>query len=277
MTTQLIATPELSQIGHSAPSFRILGVQVNAVQIPRVIAQIQQWIVSNLQGRYIAVTSMHGIAESRTDGDFRCALESADLVVPDGMPLVWLARWHGHGLKRRVYGPELMETFCRETSNAYRHFFYGGGPGIAERLAETLRERYGIVVAGTYTPPFRPLTAEEYKELASLIEETEPHVLWVGLSTPKQEKWIHQNRHRLPVNVMIGVGAAFDFHSGNTAQAPVWMREHGLEWLFRLTTEPQRLWRRYLVSIPKAAALVLLELAGLLPRSLKRPLLTENP
>jgi N-acetylglucosaminyldiphosphoundecaprenol N-acetyl-beta-D-mannosaminyltransferase len=219
---------------------------------------------------------MHGIAESRTDGEYRCALDFADLVVPDGMPLVWLGRWHGHSLKRRVYGPELMETFCRETGSAYRHFFYGGGPGTAERLAESLSQRYGIVVAGTYTPPFRPLTDKEYKDVASLMDDTSPNVLWVGLSTPKQEKWIHQNRHVLPVNVMIGVGAAFDFNSGTTVQAPVWMREHGLEWLFRLSTEPKRLWRRYLVLIPKAAGLVFLELIGLLPRSLKRPLVTDN-
>jgi N-acetylglucosaminyldiphosphoundecaprenol N-acetyl-beta-D-mannosaminyltransferase len=169
-----------------------------------------------------------------------------------------------------------METFCRETGSAYRHFFYGGGPGTAERLAESLRQRYRIVVAGTYTPPFRPLTDKEYKDVVSLIDDTSPNVLWVGLSTPKQEKWIHQNRHALPVNVMIGVGAAFDFNSGRSVQAPVWMREHGLEWLFRLSTEPRRLWRRYLVSIPKAAGLVLLELVGLLPRSLKRPLITDN-
>lgn len=237
---------------------------------------MERWIRSDLKGRYIAVTSMHGIAEARTDGDYRCALASADLVVPDGMPLVWLGRGHGHSLKRRVYGPELMETFCRETGSAYRHFFYGGGPGTAERLADSLSQRYGIVVAGTYTPPFRPLTDEEYKDVASLINDASPNVLWVGLSTPKQEKWIHQNRHAFPVNVMIGVGAAFDFNSGRTVQAPVWMREHGLEWLFRLSTEPKRLWRRYLVSIPRAAGLVLLELLGLLPRSLKRPLVTDN-
>ncbi|HEV2730008.1 MAG TPA: WecB/TagA/CpsF family glycosyltransferase [Terriglobales bacterium] len=278
MTPPLRATPDSSQIGHTEPppSFPILGVAVHAVQIPGVVSQIQHWIRSDLKGRYIAVTSMHGIAESRTDSDYRCALDAADLVVPDGMPLVWFGRWHGHLLKRRVYGPELMETFCRETGSTYRHFFYGGGPGTAERLADSLRQRYGIVVAGTYTPPFRPLTDEEHKDLSSLIDEVSPNVLWVGLSTPKQEKWIHQNRHKFPVNVMIGVGAAFDFNSGKTLQAPVWMREHGLEWLFRLSTEPRRLWRRYLVSIPKAAGLVFLELVGLLPRSLKRPLVTDN-
>jgi N-acetylglucosaminyldiphosphoundecaprenol N-acetyl-beta-D-mannosaminyltransferase len=276
MPLQSILTPDSSEVGHGRPSFRILGVPVHAVQVPGVVSQIQRWIRSDVKGRYIAVTSMHGIAESRTDSKFRCALDSADLVVPDGMPLVWLARCHGYPLKRRVYGPELMETFCRETRAAYRHFFYGGGPGTAQLLADSLHQRYGIVVAGTCSPPFRAPTEEERQELVSYVGRVSPDVLWVGLSTPKQEKWMHQNRNQLSVPVMLGVGAAFDFNSGKTRQAPSWMREHGLEWLFRLLTEPKRLWRRYLVSIPKAAGLVLLELVGLLPRSLKPPLSPDN-
>lgn len=251
--------------------FRVLGVPVHAVQIPDVVSQIESWIQNDAKGRYVAVTSMHGIAESRTDGEYRRSLEVADLVVPDGMPLVWLGRWHRHPLKRRVYGPELMETFCRETRGTYRHFLYGGGPGTAERLATSLRQRYGIVVAGTYCPPFRPLTEEEQRDVTLRIEEASPDILWIGLSTPKQEKWMLHNRGVIPVPVMLGVGAAFDFNCGRTRQAPRWMREHGLEWLFRLSTEPQRLWRRYLLSIPKAAVLVVLELFGL-PRS-QKPLL----
>lgn len=234
------------------------------MQIPDAVSQIEEWIGSGARGRYVAVTGMHGIAESWTDRDFHGALRSADLVVPDGMPLVWLGRWHRYPLKRRVYGPELQNVFCRETGSTYRHFFYGGADGTAERLACALQKRYGIAVAGTYTPPFRPLTEEEHKQLASTIERTAPDVLWVGLSTPKQEKWMRENREKLRVPVMLGVGAAFDINSGRTRQAPGWMRENGLEWLFRLSTEPRRLWRRYLVSIPKAAGLVFLELAGFL-------------
>jgi len=249
------------------PRFRVLGVGVDAVQIPDVVFQMQVWIRSQARGRYIAVTGMHGVSESRTDNDLRRALHSADLVVPDGMPLVWLGRRHRYALKRRVYGPELMETFCRETGSAYRHFFYGGGAGTAERLADSLQKRFGIRVAGTYTPPFRPLTEGELQGLELTIGEAKPDVLWVGLSTPKQEKWMHQHCDRLRVPVSLGVGAAFDISSGETAQAPRWMRENGLEWLFRLGTEPQRLWRRYLISIPKASALVLLELAGFPPPS----------
>src|SRR5215813_12357440 len=149
LTEEKITPPD------TPPSFRILGMPVHAVQIPDVVSQIEYWVKSDATGRYIAVTGMHGIAESRSDGEFRGALNSADLVVPDGMPLVWLGRWHRHPLKRRCYGPELMETFCRETGPAYRHFFYGGAEGTADALAESLRQRFGITVAGIYTPPFR--------------------------------------------------------------------------------------------------------------------------
>lgn len=258
------------------PSFGVLGVNVHAVQIPEVVSQIQHWIDTGARGRYIAVTGMHGIAESLSDAEFRSALDSADLVVPDGMPLVWLGRWHRHPLKRRVYGPELMETFCRETGSAYRHFFYGGGIGTATALANSLQQRYEIVVAGTYTPPFRLLTEDELRSVVQRLEEAKADILWIGLSTPKQEKWMHDNRETLPAAVMLGVGAAFDINSGNTRQAPRWMRERGLEWMFRLLTEPRRLWRRYLVLIPRAVCLVLLELAGLLRRSTKPPLISDN-
>lgn len=254
--------------------FRVLGIPVHAVQIRDAISQIRLWIENGEKSRYVAVTGMHGIAESRRDEALKSALASADLVVPDGMPLVWLARWHGHQLKRRVYGPELMETFCRETGAAYRHFFYGGGSGTADRLADSLRRRYGILIAGTYTPPFRPLNEGEQREFTSQIEAAAPDILWIGLSTPKQEKWMHQNRSTVNVPVMLGVGAAFDINSGTTSQAPVWMRENGLEWLFRLTIEPKRLWRRYLISIPKAAALVVMEIAGILPHP-RKPLLSS--
>jgi N-acetylglucosaminyldiphosphoundecaprenol N-acetyl-beta-D-mannosaminyltransferase len=153
-----------------------------------------------------------------------------------------------------------MDTFCRVSRKAYRHFFYGGGPQVAERLARVLQEKHGIVVAGTYTPPFRPLTEAEGKELAAFVESTSPDVLWVGLSTPKQENWMYEQRCKLKVPVMLGVGAAFDMNSGTLRRAPKWMREHGLEWLFRLASEPRRLWKRYLIAIPKAVWFVCLEL-----------------
>jgi len=242
------------------PNFEVLGVRVHAVQMADAIAQLRGWIRNRETGRYVAVTGMHGVAESRQDRYFRKILNTADLVVPDGMPLVWLGRWHRYSLRQRVTGSELMATFCRETGPLCRHFFYGGAPGVADDLARALHERHGIVVAGTYVPPFRPLTPEEEREVAARVDEAAADVLWVGLSTPKQERWMYEHREKLKVPVMIGVGAAFDMNSGKLRRAPTWMQDHGLEWLFRLVAEPQRLWRRYLVTIPKTAWFVCLEL-----------------
>jgi N-acetylglucosaminyldiphosphoundecaprenol N-acetyl-beta-D-mannosaminyltransferase len=231
----------------SVPSFRALGVRIRAVQIPETIALIEQWIAERSEPRYIAFTGIHGMAESLHDPRFREILNRAGLVVPDGMPLVWLGRRHGYRLARRVYGPELTETFCRLTGNRYRHFFYGGAAGVAERVAAILANRYGVCLAGTYSPPFRQLTAEEKDRVVDLINSATPDVVWVGLSTPKQERWMHEFSDCLKAPVLLGVGAAFDFVSGRIPQAPPWMREHGWEWFFRLAMEPRRLWRRYLV------------------------------
>jgi N-acetylglucosaminyldiphosphoundecaprenol N-acetyl-beta-D-mannosaminyltransferase len=155
-----------------------------------------------------------------------------------------------------------VETFCCNTGPFYRHYFYGGRPGVGDRLAEVLNERYGVRTVGTYSPPFRPLTEEEEAEVERRIRAAAPDILWVGLSTPKQERWMYEHRLRLGVPVMAGVGAAFDFIAGTAKQAPDWMRENGLEWLFRLAQEPRRLWRRYLVLGSRFACNVLLELLG---------------
>ena len=243
------------------PSFRVLGVRVDAVQMSDALQRLRSWIDGGQRiTRYVAVTGMHGIAESRQGTQFRQVLNTADLVVPDGMPLVWLGRIHGFALRDRVCGSELMEAFCQATGNRYRHFFFGGAPEVAQRLAQVLHEKHGIVIAGTYTPPFRPLTAAEETELVSLVDEASPDVFWVGLSTPKQEKWMYEHRHNLNVPVMLGVGAAFDMNSGNLRRAPAWMRLSGLEWFFRLASEPRRLWKRYLITIPNAVCFVCMEL-----------------
>ncbi len=241
------------------PSFSVLGVRIDAVQIPAVVQRMEAWIAEGAACHSIAFTGLHGVSEARKDTRFKEVLNSADLVVPDGMPLVWLGRWRGHGLRRRVYGPELMETFCRETGARYRHFFYGGAPGVADSLAATLRQKFGIAVAGTYSPPFRELTGEEDRTAMERVREAAPDVLWVGLSTPKQERWMYEHRARLRVPVLLGVGAAFDLNSGRLRRAPEWMGENGLEWLFRLLVEPRRLWKRYLVTIPSAIWTIALE------------------
>lgn len=243
-------------------SFRVLGVDVDAVQIPDVIQRIETWILRRETCHFIAVTGMHGVMEAQHDAEFKMVLNSADLVVPDGMPLVWLGRLREHRLTRRVYGPELMVSVCERTaSTSIRHFFFGGAPGVPEKLAQSLRTRFpGLEIIGTYSPPFGPTMVEEDRKIVDAINAAAPDIVWVGLSTPKQEKWMHAHRDRLRVPVLIGVGAAFDINSGMKRQAPIWMREHGLEWLFRLMQEPQRLWRRYILYGSQFIFYVVLEL-----------------
>ncbi len=229
--------------------FEVLGVQVHAVQTQDVVARMEEWIRNHSRCHTIAPTGMHGIVEAQHDPSFKEILNSTDTVVPDGMPLVWLGRRKGLHLPRRVYGPDLMLEFCEKTARrGYRHFFYGGEPGVAERVAESLKRRFPTIeVCGTLSPPMRPLDLEEDKKIATLISSAAPDVLWVGLGTPKQERWMHVHRDQLHAPVLVSVGAAFDILSGRRKQAPRRMREHGLEWLFRLSQEPRRLWRRYLV------------------------------
>ena len=234
----------------SSSSFILLDVRVDAVQTHDVIAVMQDWIARRDGCRYVAVTGMHGITEAQHDKKFKQVLNTASLLVPDGYPLVWIGRRRGLShLKRRVYGPELMASFCESTAkHGYRHFFYGGAPDVAEDLATRFTSRYrGMVAAGTYCPPYRALTPEEEEDVIARIEQSRADIVWVGLSTPKQERWMFDHRLRLSVPVLVGVGAAFDFHTQRIAQAPEWMREHGLEWFFRLMREPKRLWRRYLI------------------------------
>lgn len=255
MSAAILSQPETNHC------FHVLGVRVDAVQIADVVGQMEQWIERRDACRYIAVTGMHGVTEARNNPLFRGVLNAADLVVPDGMPLVWLGRRQGHVLRRRVYGPELMLAFCSATrAKGLRHFFYGGAPGVAEALAGRLaREFPGLQVAGTLTPPFRPLTSEEDAACVEEINRAAPDVVWVGLSTPKQERWMHEHRHALRAPVLVGVGAAFDLHTGRLKQAPAWMREHGLEWFYRLVREPRRLWRRYLIHGSQFVFFVTLE------------------
>lgn len=238
--------------------YKILGVNVAAVQINDVIRQMDEWIEEKSFGHYIAVTNTHVVTESWFNPEYRKVLNEADFVVPDGMPLVWLARLGGYPLKRRVYGPELMETFIKE--NGRRHFIYGGKPGTPERLIENLSKRYpGIRFVGSYSPPFRQLTEDEDREIVDMINDLEPDVIWVGLGAPKQEQWMHDHSGKLRVPLMVGVGAAFDFLAGEKSQAPSLLRENGFEWLWRLMSEPRRLWRRYLLYGPLFISLVMLE------------------
>jgi N-acetylglucosaminyldiphosphoundecaprenol N-acetyl-beta-D-mannosaminyltransferase len=257
------AISRMREIANS--KFHVLGVRVDAVQIADVVGRMEEWIERRERGQYIAVTGMHGVMEALHDEEFSGILNGASLVVPDGYPLVVLGRRNGFALARRVYGPELMEAFCEETARrGYRHYFYGGAEGVAEELARRFARRFaGMEIAGTCCPPFRALTADEEREVREKIKASRADVVWVGLGTPKQERWMARQREALGVPVLVGVGAAFDFHTGRVAQAPRWMRENGLEWLFRLASEPRRLWRRYLIDGSEFAWLVLLEQLGL--------------
>ncbi|WP_376791088.1 WecB/TagA/CpsF family glycosyltransferase [Thermoflexus sp.] len=248
----------------------ILGVSVSAINMAMALEIIEGWIARR-ELHYICVTGVHGVMESQRDEALRQIHNQAGLVTPDGMPLVWLSRLKGFRHVDRVYGPDLMLALCeRSIARGYRHFFYGGAKGVPERLSEVLQKRFpGLQVAGTYSPPFRPLTPEEDERVVRMINAANPDIVWVGLSTPKQEHWMAEHRARLTAPVLIGVGAAFDFLTGRKPQAPRWMQRAGLEWFFRLLTEPRRLWRRYLINNPLFVALVVLEAMRLRP---KRPL-----
>jgi N-acetylglucosaminyldiphosphoundecaprenol N-acetyl-beta-D-mannosaminyltransferase len=239
-------------IRDSTPArFDVLGVPVSAISMADALQTIDRWI-RDRSPHYVCVTGVHGVMECRRDETLRLIHARAGLVTPDGMPLVWLAHLGGRSHVERVYGPDLMLACCeRSLLTGARHFFFGGAPGIAERVAARLSGRFpGLAVAGTYCPPFRPLSADEDQRLIEEINATNADIVWVGLSTPKQERWMADHVGRLRAPVLVGVGAAFDFHAGIKPQAPPWMQRCGLEWSFRLATEPRRLWKRYLINNP---------------------------
>lgn len=238
----------------------VLGVGVSAITMEMAVDTIEEWIVRR-EPNYVCVTGVHGIMECQRDEALRGIHNAAGLVTPDGMPLVWLSRRMGFRHVERVYGPDLMLAVCkRSAKQGYRQFFYGGGPGVVEKLKDRLNLRFpGLQIADSYSPPFRELTPEEDKLLVERINAAKADIVWVGISTPKQERWMAGHLGQLTAPVLIGVGAAFDFHAGLKRQAPRWMQKNGLEWLFRLATEPRRLWRRYLINNPWFMWLVLLQ------------------
>jgi N-acetylglucosaminyldiphosphoundecaprenol N-acetyl-beta-D-mannosaminyltransferase len=246
----------------------ILGVRVNVGTLGDAVASIERWVCHRAQ-RYVCITGAHGVMESRHDEQLRDILNNAGMVTADGMPLVWFARFIDGAPAERVYGPDLMKALTAiSPARGYRHFYYGGPPGLVEKLRATLEARYpGLAVAGTFSPPFRELTPEEDEAVVATVNAARPDILWVGLSTPKQEFWMARHLGRIEAPVMIGVGAAFDFLAGTKPQAPRWMQRHGLEWVFRLLTEPRRLWRRYAYIVPGFALLTLRILAARIVQS----------
>lgn len=228
----------------------VLGIGITPATIALAADEIERWIAGG-EHNYICVTGVHGVVESQSDGELLAIHNRAGMVVPDGMPMVWATHRVGLEWSERCYGPDLMLEMCRRAAdNGHRFYFYGGKEGTPEQLRDRLVEQFPeLQVVGMHSPPFRPLTPEEDVAIIDEINQSGADVVWVGLSTPKQERWM--DAHAGKVNAtMIGVGAAFDFHAGNVSQAPAWMQRNGLEWFYRLIQEPRRLFLRYAVGIP---------------------------
>jgi N-acetylglucosaminyldiphosphoundecaprenol N-acetyl-beta-D-mannosaminyltransferase len=231
----------------------VLGVPLALTDYERTLDWIDETVARHARG-YICVAAVHTVMAFQEDPELQRAVLDSNLTVPDGQPLVWAMNALGHDLSSRVYGPDLMARYCeRAALTGARMFLYGGrNQGALVQLALNLRTRYpGLNIVGGYAPPFRALTAEEESFVLDEINRSQADVVWVGIGVPKQEKWMAAMRDRLRAPVLVGVGAAFDFHAGLVSQAPRWMQSMGLEWAYRLLQEPGRLWRRYLRYNPR--------------------------
>jgi N-acetylglucosaminyldiphosphoundecaprenol N-acetyl-beta-D-mannosaminyltransferase len=231
----------------------VLGVPIAMTDYEGAMSVMDQMIARRERG-YVIAAAVHVVMVGQDDPEVRSALRGATLTVPDGMPVVWAANRLGESLRDRVYGPELMRRYndrCAE--RGHRVWLYGGrDQGSLVQLALSLRQKHpGIKIVGGYSPPFRDLSRDEEDALVDQINSARPDVLWVGIGVPKQEKWMARMRERLDVPVMCAVGAAFDFHAGRISQAPSWMQQRGLEWIYRIAQEPRRLLPRYLYFNPR--------------------------
>jgi N-acetylglucosaminyldiphosphoundecaprenol N-acetyl-beta-D-mannosaminyltransferase len=237
--------------GHPTDWINLLGVRISAVNMTTAVARVQEAIASGRKG-YICIRDVHGIIRCQNDAELRRIHNRAFLVTPDGMPVAWALRLAGHRQADRVYGPDLMlALFDQGRRTGVRHFLYGATPEILAQLQAALVARFpGADVAGHHSPPFRDLTADEERDVAARINASGADIVWVGLGTPKQELWMGRMRDRLAASMLIGVGAAFDFHAGVKRQAPRFVQRSGFEWLFRLACEPRRLAWRYAVAVP---------------------------
>lgn len=247
----------------SVPYRQVLGMRVDATSYADAIMRVLDWARAR-ESRYVCVANVHMAMEAYDNPEFRRIVNAADLVTPDGMPLVWVLRRLGIRDQKRVYGPELTLRLCQAAAREGLSVgFLGGTSETLERLVANLKTRVpGLKVRYAYSPPFRPLTPEEDRRVVEAINATGVRILFVGLGCPKQERWMASHKGRVQA-VMLGVGAAFDLHAGRVPQAPSWMQEAGLEWLFRLLVEPRRLWRRYVKHNPRFLILVMMQLLGL--------------
>lgn len=231
-------------------SYEVLGIPITVTNLAGASQSIYDWSADD-RGRFICVRDVHGIMQARSDPRLIALHREAAMVTPDGMPLVWIGRRRGFPVERTC-GPDLMEHVLHlSVESGLCHYFYGGKPGVAERLASVFQAKYtGLTVVGGESPPFATPSEEELAGVAARIRNSGADVVWIGLSTPKQEL-LMQRLAPLVSATLIGVGAAFDFHTGAVRRAPKWMQRSGLEWSFRLLSEPRRLWRRYLVMAPQ--------------------------
>jgi N-acetylglucosaminyldiphosphoundecaprenol N-acetyl-beta-D-mannosaminyltransferase len=245
-------------------SVNILGVRVHATNMDRTLSSIESALARGDKG-YICVTGVHGVMESQVDSNLKRIINHSLLTIPDGRPTVWVGWLRGLFQMRQVTGPDMMlRIFGLSAEKGYTHFFYGGNTGVADQLKDELTERFpGAKVLGTYTPPFRPLNSGEEAELVRTVNELKPDFFWVGLSTPKQEKFMDEIISKLDAKLLVGVGAAFDIHTGRIKDAPYWMKFAGVQWLHRIYQDPSRLWRRYCINNPRFLYHLTLEFLGL--------------
>ncbi len=229
----------------------VLGVGISAISLDGAVDEIMRWVEGG-ERRYVCVTNVHTVIECQHDEELRRIHNASGLTTPDGMPIVWCLKRAGAVDVTRVYGPDLMLALSKPLAKSRRSvFLYGTTPRTLELLSAQLTSEFpGLRIAGSYAPPFRPLTPAEDANVVRLINESGADVVWVGLGAVKQEYWMATHRDVLDASALIGVGAAFDFHAGVVKQAPLWMQRHGLEWVYRLCREPRRLWRRYLRTNP---------------------------
>lgn len=242
----------------------VLGIGVDAVDMEGAVARMRATVDAGRKG-YVCLAGVHGIMEAWRHADLREIFANALLVAPDGMPTVWMGRVQGLKQMGRVFGPDLMlEMVGRKELSHYRHFLCGGEAGVAEHLREELARRFPwAAIVGTHTPPFRPMTEEEESNLAVQVRALKPDIVWVGLSTPKQDRFMRRYLPLLETKLMVGVGAAFLYHTGAIRDSPDWVKRAGLQWLDRLAQEPARLWRRYAVNVPLFLVQASLQVMGL--------------
>jgi N-acetylglucosaminyldiphosphoundecaprenol N-acetyl-beta-D-mannosaminyltransferase len=241
----------------------VLGVGVHAVDLKGMASLLKKQIANGTKG-YVCLTGVHGIMEAHRDSELKTILADASVNAPDGMPTVWMGRLQGFRKMQRVFGPDLMlEVLENPEFRNVVHFFCGGAPGVADKLRDEMIRRFPWTkIAGTHSPPFGPMTARDERELVEKIRLSQPDIIWVGLSTPKQERFMARYLPLLDTTLMIGVGAAFLFHTGAIRDSPDWLKRAGLQWVHRLLQEPSRLWKRYLYNNPRFIVLALLQIAG---------------